>query len=207
MTSEALAVIVLAAGCSQRFGPVNKLLVPLWGKPLVYWSSQAFQALPWMRRIAVLGHQAALVSPFFDGWMQARNPRYQQDGHQGSLRAGLRILDHCHWQGDVVVALADMPFVQRGDVQALCRSWQGRPPHILAAHLHHQGQPGHPRILGRNLWRTVLADPSFNLRRWFADAVPLTLAIERHCGVITDVDTPQDYLAIQNVVTHQACHG
>lgn len=207
MSGEALAVIFLAAGCSQRFGPLNKLLVPLWGKPLVYWSAQAYLARPWMHRIAVLGHQAELVSPFLEDWMQVHNACYRQDGHLGSLRAGLQLLDHYRWRGAVMVALADMPLVQRGDVQALCAAWQERPPHTLAALLQHHDQPGHPRILDYALWNTVLQDPSYNLRNWFADTGPLALAIERHGGVITDVDTPWDYLAIQDAVIPWACHG
>lgn len=193
MADEALAVVLLAAGCSQRLHPFNKLLLPLWGKPLIGWSMQSLEALPWAQRIAVLGHQADRIAPFLHQWTQRYNQSYRT-GHLGSLRTGLHALGA--WKGDVLVALADMPLVQQDDILALCHAWRNRPNHILAARLQYRGHAGHPRILGHTLWRTILEDPCFDIRRWFACATSPALVIDGAAGVITDVDTVQDYAII-----------
>lgn len=197
MNHEALAVVLLAAGCSQRFGPANKLLAPLEDKPMVAWAVQAYDACAWPYRIAVLGYQAEHVAPWLPQWRLVHNPNHEA-GHLHSLRMGLQALGD--WQGAVMVALADMPLVQPADVQALCHAWRRRPSHILAAMLSHQGRQGHPRILDQVLWRLLLDEPFLDLRDWFARHASSVLSLEQSVGVISDVDTPGDYMAIQQAM-------
>jgi molybdenum cofactor cytidylyltransferase len=120
-----IAVLVLAAGLSRRYGEGEKLLAPLAGKPLALHIAETLAAMPFHRKLAVckeagdeLGRGLAGL-----GFQVLVNPEPETgQGHSLALGAKAAIGSHA-----LVVCLADMPYVTRGDVEALVEAWRADP--------------------------------------------------------------------------------
>lgn len=117
-----VAGVVLAAGLSRRMGPANKLLSEWRGQALVAHVVQALRASNLSAVYVVTGHDAAAVQASMPGPAVhcIHNPDYAQ-GMSTSLRAGLNALPPDI--DGVVIALADMPWIQAGHVNALVRAF------------------------------------------------------------------------------------
>lgn len=112
------AAVLLAAGASLRFGPNDKLLAPLGGKPLVTHAADALRASDLDARIAVVrsNEVAALLTGFETVTPQEADPK-QSD----SLRAGvLKAQDVGATQ--ITVVLGDMPFITAGMINAVSQA-------------------------------------------------------------------------------------
>lgn len=93
--------LLLAAGASRRFGPADKLLALLNGRPLISHAAQALRLTPLDYRIAVISNAALL--PLLDGFQVVTIAQ----GHQSdSLRAGLAAAGSPE---RLLIALGDMP--------------------------------------------------------------------------------------------------
>lgn len=95
--------LLLAAGASRRFGPEDKLLADLRGRPLAAHAAEA------MRRTDLDGRIAVITTPALAPWLHGFRVIEVTQGRQSdSLRAGLAAA------GDpdrLLIALADMPDV------------------------------------------------------------------------------------------------
>jgi CTP:molybdopterin cytidylyltransferase MocA len=103
-----LAVLVLAAGASRRFGPEDKLLAPLAGQPLAAHAARTARAVPALvRLVAVHGMATARLFPGFEPVLVAPRGRGAMSASlaAGVARARERGASH------VLVLLADMPRV------------------------------------------------------------------------------------------------
>lgn len=190
-----IAGLLLAAGRSSRFGG-DKLLAPLHGRPVLYWSASALAAggldvlylvVPpdGARRVSALGGTACQVVEH-RGW---------DAGMASSIQAGLAAMPDTIEA--VVVALADQPGVAPGVVRCLCDRWrEGGADAVVPRY---QDGPGHPVLFGRATFGVL-----FELRgdvgaRTVLDALGGALA---HLAVEgsrpVDVDTPEalDALAV-----------
>lgn len=112
---DAVAVVLLAAGLSSRFGPRNKLAVPLDGFALGLHAARMLGTLPFARKIAVTAANGPDFARF--GFTAIVNPD-PAAGQSGSLRLGLAEARIVRPQA-VLVALADMPFVPIAHIHAL----------------------------------------------------------------------------------------
>lgn len=113
-----LAVILLAAGQSRRFGPQNKLLTDLQGKPLISHAADHIRGLKPDHMIAVT--QTEAVANMLEDFtiLKASNQAMQSD----SIRLGLQAAEHKGAQKAMIV-LGDMPFADStlmGQVAANC---------------------------------------------------------------------------------------
>lgn len=104
------AGILLAAGRSQRMGPVNKLLAPVAGKPLVRHAAEVLDASSLSRVIVVIGYEADKVAAALEGLplQMVFNPDYAS-GQGSSVGAGIAALDDDI--SDVLIGLGDMPLL------------------------------------------------------------------------------------------------
>ncbi|WP_226553927.1 nucleotidyltransferase family protein [Celeribacter naphthalenivorans] len=109
------AMIVLAAGASCRFGSTDKLLTPLQGRPLAEAAFRLAAETEAVQRFAVVS------SPEVERLAQASGLEtltIPAGGAQSdSLKAGLRHLTP--ETQEVMILLADMPWVTREDIDAL----------------------------------------------------------------------------------------
>lgn len=192
MTS-ALAVLVLAAGMSARFGQ-NKLLLPFGGMPVVRRAVLAALEAEVGAVVVVTGHQRELVVAALQGLSVAfvDNPDYRKGEILSSIQAGLRALEPTSAQA-ALIALGDQPLVPAWVFRRLAQAYTQRCGSILAPIF--AGQRGHPVLIDRRWWEHALA-----LRR----GTPLRTLLQAHAtevvtlqvntdAVLRDVDTPQAY--------------
>ena len=109
-------LVLLAAGRSCRFGGGESKLTQEWeGRPLGLHAAGALGALPFRRRLAVVGDPALDYAGL--GFDAVRNEQ-RDEGMASSVRLGVR---HAREVGAeaLVVALADMPCVTAAHVRRL----------------------------------------------------------------------------------------
>jgi Uncharacterized MobA-related protein len=111
-----LAILLMAAGRSERFGADDKLLAPLNGVPLVCHAAQLLASFSARYHIAVVGSQ--LVGNILDqeGFMTLRveGPRSLSSNLSIGVGAAKQL-----GATECLVALGDMPFVARADLKRL----------------------------------------------------------------------------------------
>jgi molybdenum cofactor cytidylyltransferase len=157
-TSSGFAALVLAAGAGRRFGG-DKLTAP-WGDGVLMEGAlrAAFEA-PADEVVVVTGSDAA-VSPVAQAFATACGEAARlrlvpapdwADGLSASLRAGLAVVPaSCR---GVFVFLGDMPDIPRGLPDRLAQAFG---PGVAAVAPVLDGEPGHPALLGAELFPAVL---------------------------------------------------
>lgn len=196
-TGDQIVSVVLAAGGSRRFGG-RKQLAPLAGRPLLEHALAAAAASPSASTLLVLGTDAAEIEQRIDrdeaavvhcaDW--ARGPA-------ASLRCALAAL--APEVGAVLVTLGDEPFVSP---EASHRLIAARRPGVAALRATYAGRPGHPVLIERRLFASLIAAPP--------DRKPAALLREAgveavECGDLGDpgdVDTPAQLAELERA--HQA---
>jgi len=116
---EQTVVVLLCAGLSQRYGPGNKLLALVDGKPLAMHATELCAGIPFAGRIAVVPPvETALHALLFGfGFDLVINPN-PTAGKDSSLRLGLaRALER--GTRAALVLLGDMPHVTEAHLRAL----------------------------------------------------------------------------------------
>jgi CTP:molybdopterin cytidylyltransferase MocA len=114
-----VALALLAAGRSLRFGKADKLRAPLRGKPLGLHAAETLARLPARTRIVIAARQNHACS---SGWQDAgfavvRNPS-ASEGMGTSVAAAARIARRGGCEV-LLIALADMPLVPLSHFKAL----------------------------------------------------------------------------------------
>ena len=119
------------------------------------------------------------------------------DAQQGmglSLAAGLKAVQMLDPVPEaVLLALADMPMVQPETLRALLARFQAHGRAVMPIH---QGRPGHPRVLPRATWPALMALRGDEGARHAVDWSQADKVEVPDAGVLLDVDTPQDLIAL-----------
>lgn len=184
---QEMAALVLAAGRSTRFGPENKLLAELEGRPLVAHVVAAVQAAG-LAPLLVTGHEAEAVRAAVPMLRAVHNPDYAE-GMATSLRAGISALPAT--VGAVLVLLGDMPRVKASTLRALIAAAQT--PGVKAVVPAYAGRRGNPVLLKRALFPSIMALHGDSGARKLLDAAGdavLVLEVDDP-GVLADFDTPE----------------
>ncbi|AVO50449.1 nucleotidyltransferase family protein [Melaminivora suipulveris] len=198
----ACAAVLLAAGAGRRMGHLPKSLLRRDGETLLARQVRLLAAAGAAHIAVVLGHHADSLLPELQrldagatrlSW--AVNPE-PDAGPGSSLRCGLALLPDA---ATVLVALADQPLLELGDMQAVLHAWQQRGAGTELLVPTHGGQPGHPIAFGPQLRAAVMAMADGQGVREWRRAHPqqvqhLPAAHARYC---TDVDTPQNLERLQ----------
>lgn len=112
-------LLLLASGASKRFGVGDKLLASLNGRPLASFAARLCQDRTDIHRLAVVPENSpertCLMENF--GWQVIENPD-APSGMASSVRTGVQIAQTLD-ASSVIIALADMPFVEDIHVQRL----------------------------------------------------------------------------------------
>ena len=148
-SKDKVAGILLAAGQSQRMGPVNKLLAPIAGKPLVRHAAEAMVAAALSPLIIVIGHEADKVAAALKGLPVTLvfNPDHAR-GQAASVGVGVGVLDAD--VTDVVIALGDMPLVSPEVLELLVQNHLQLDDHQRCITLPTKaGKRGNPVLWGR----------------------------------------------------------
>jgi molybdenum cofactor cytidylyltransferase len=113
IAAERVALVLLAAGRSARFGLRDKLAEPLDGMPLALHAATTLGSFPFASRIAVTqGENADLAGCGFTFVVNDR----PEKGQGRSIALGIGAIDDAD---AVLIALADMPFVTAAHIQRL----------------------------------------------------------------------------------------
>jgi len=189
-----LAAIVLAAGFSRRMGGENKLLKPLYGKPLVAHALAGLAELGLARLVVVLGQSADDITPLLPpSATVARNPR-ASEGMGASLAAGAAQL--MPPLAGVFVVLGDMPFVTRADYEKLATAFRQAGDDAICVPLH-QGQRGHPVLFAARYFPALAALHGDSGARGLLASSQARLREVEGCsaGILTDFDDPTSFAA------------
>jgi molybdenum cofactor cytidylyltransferase len=183
--------VILAAGLGRRMGAVKQLL-PLHGRPLLQHVIDAARGSNLAHLTLVLGHAHDRILEAIDarGLEIVVNPDFAA-GQSTSVLTGL---NHGPAADGVMFLLGDQPLAGQALIDTLIETFVSeRPPAVVPVH---QGRPGNPVILGRDLMREASA-----LHGDTGARVLLRNRAVRHVEVddpalLQDVDTMDDYLAL-----------
>lgn len=187
-----LGGVVLAAGESLRMGGRPKALLERDGVPLVRRTVEALLAAGVRDVVTVLGYRADDVAPALDGLpVRVQIHAGYAAGQVSSLRAGLAALPG--GLEAILVALADQPLLETGDVVALIHAFarRGAAAAIVPWVRHERGNPV---IFESSVRDEVLAgDGRGGVRQWL-DAHPGRVAhfATDNVHYREDVDVPED---------------
>ena len=186
-----IAGIILAAGKSSRMGALNKLLIPLEGKPMVRRATEAVLAAQLSPVLVVTGHQSEEVTEALKGLPVTiiNNSNYAA-GMSTSLRAGLKAIpDDCD---GALVALGDMPLVAASEIEQLVNAFNPVEGRAIVVPTR-RGKRGNPVLWARQFFAEMAAaEGDAGARHLFAAYPEAVVEVEMAGdGVLTDIDTPQ----------------
>lgn len=115
---QRIALLLLAAGHARRFGG-QKLLAPLAGRPLAHHAAATLAALPFGRKVVVVGPVDLGLSQFGFTCVAVGGEDYPMSV---SLAHGIEAVAGSE---AVMIALADMPFVPPAHVVRLAERFRG----------------------------------------------------------------------------------
>jgi len=89
-------VIVVAAGASRRMDGIDKMLVPIAGRPMLAWTLEALAASPVVGRMVVVASAGNIAEISGAPWLPALVTRVVVGGdrRQGSVSAGVDALGY-----------------------------------------------------------------------------------------------------------------
>jgi molybdenum cofactor cytidylyltransferase len=179
-----LAVVLLAAGLSRRYGAVGKLVANYRGKPLVLHIAETLSAMTLSQRVAVCrSGDDDLAALLHDrGFSLVLNPDTAR-GMASSLALGIEAVD-----GDAaIVCLADMPKVSIGHLNSVIEA--GRLAGVAASAIEN-GSPTPPAYFGRAHFADLMALEGDKGARGLLGNAPLVTAPAEE---LADFDTPADF--------------
>ena len=186
-----LSAILLAAGESKRMGALKQLM-PLGKNTLLEQAVDNILNSSVDETIVVVGHRAEEVSKAIASRPVKimLNPNYQQ-GMSTSIIAGLAMVDPKAQA--VMLALADQPLVESGTINQLIDAFNRHDKGIAVPT--HRGKRGNPVIFSIEYKEELLKLKGDIGGREIIKNHPddvLEVAIDSE-GVITDIDTQDDY--------------
>lgn len=185
MKDSGIAVVVLGAGLSSRFGS-DKLAAPLHGRPLAHHVLPVLREFDWQRKLLTCRGRPDWAEAYLDEGFTLVPVEDAERGMLGSLHAAVAQL-----AGDerLMVCLADMPLITAEHLNAmldLARDWPG------AIGSQAQGYRGPPAILPLPALRTLPPAGDEGARRLLRDA----RFVSGSPSLFADVDRPADLAAL-----------
>lgn len=174
------AGLVLAAGRSSRFGPEDKLLADLGGRPLAAHAAAAMAGTPLDRRIVVVGSES--VAALFPGFEVVLIDN-AETGQAESLRAGVAAADG---SGRLLIALADMPFVTAAHLEAVLARCGAE-----GSASHDGARPMPPACFPASRFAALMALTGDRGAGGLLRHLPPEALVAAPEGMLMDIDTPE----------------
>ncbi|HEY6868175.1 MAG TPA: nucleotidyltransferase family protein [Novosphingobium sp.] len=188
---EKVALVLLAGGRGTRFGS-DKLAAELLGRSLLEHSAAIYAAIPFARRVLVLGPASQRGRDFHLVGYRTVRPAACDLPQSASLRAGVEAAG-IDGIDAIMVALADMPLVSASHLEALRGTFDGRGP--VASGL--DGAAGPPAIFPVAMHRQMIDRTGDKGARGLLAGAPLIAAPRE---VLADVDTPEDLAGVAEIM-------
>jgi molybdenum cofactor cytidylyltransferase len=186
-----IAALVLAAGQSTRMGTLNKLTIPIEGRPMVRYAAEAALASKARPVIVVTGHEDDEIEAALTGLdvVFVHNPDFAE-GLATSMKAGLAALPAS--ADGTVVLLGDMPRVTPGEIDRLIAAFNPTEGRAIVVPTR-KGKRGNPVLLGRQIFaELVRVEGDSGARAVISAHDDLVAEVEMESdGVLIDIDTPQ----------------
>ena len=183
--------IVLAAGASSRMGR-PKALLRLDDRTFVRAILDALRDGGLLSAVVVVrpGQPEVVAEIARAGFGRAVENAHADDGQLSSLLVGLDAVDRPETNG-VLVTLVDVPSIGAAAVRTLvARASASAAPVLRAVH---RGHHGHPVVFKRAVFEALRrADPARGAKEVMRAAGVEDVEVDDP-GVVTDVDTPDDY--------------
>jgi molybdenum cofactor cytidylyltransferase len=181
-----IAALLLAAGRSTRFGG-DKLLAPLHGRPVLFWSAAAIAPEVDALYVVVPADAPARVTAMGGIRCVVVEHPGRDAGMASSIAAGIAAL--APEVDAVVIALADQPLAAPEVVRQLCARW--REGGVAAVVPCYQDGRGNPVLFGRSSFEALGALAGDIGARIHLQALGDTVAVVPVDGTAPlDVDTP-----------------
>ena len=181
-----IAGLLLAAGRSARFGG-DKLLAPLHGRPVLFWSAAAIATEVDALHVVVPPDASARLAALEGIPFVVVEHAGRDAGMASSIHAGIAALPP--EAEAVVIALADQPLVSPEVVRRLCIRW--REGGVAAVAPRYRDGRGHPVLFGRSTFDALSAltgdTGARTLLRSMGDELAL---VPVDATTPVDVDTP-----------------
>lgn len=198
-SARRVGAVVLAAGRSRRAGPINKLLHPVDGQPMIRRTVQAVLAAEVQPVLVVLGHEAGRVRAALDDLpVRFVTNADHADGMGRSIACGvsaIAALDGPDAVNAALVVLGDMPWLRAADIERIVAAHRASTQHLIAvpeAGAGDERRRGNPVLWPRRYFAALQRLEGEAGGRHILQAAPgaiLRVPIE-HPGVLLDVDTP-----------------
>jgi molybdenum cofactor cytidylyltransferase len=148
--------------------------------------------------VVVLGHEAERIRREirFGKAIPVVNPDYRK-GMLSSIRAGLKALENEAMEGALICPV-DHPRVDRAVIDTLIRRFEETGPPVALPVC--EGRRGHPVLFSQSVFEELLKAPdSVGARQVVWDHSNDILEVEvDDSGIHCDVDTPEDYRALNS---------
>jgi molybdenum cofactor cytidylyltransferase len=186
-----IAILILAAGLSRRFGDGHKLLAEIDGKPVIRHVVETALQTDHRPVLLVTGHQADRVTAAAgrDGRLQVvHNPAYA-DGLAASLQAGLAALPT--GTDGVLVCLGDMPDVSGTVLDQLAAAFNPVEGRAICLPVFN-GKRGNPALWGAQFFPELARlQGDSGARSLFTPHAEWICEVPVDCpGILLDYDTP-----------------
>lgn len=193
-----VGIIVLAAGESTRMG-VPKQLLPYQGKSLIRHCVQNALGSRGFPVVVVVGANSELIKRELAGLpvYVANNPHWEE-GMASSIRCGLEMMLSVHTSiKGVVIMLCDQPFVNSTYINKLIDEFEEQQNPIVASY--YGNSLGVPALFSRSLFKELSlltgnegAKKLIQIYKSESEVLPVPFP-----EGIVDIDTPEDYLGLQ----------
>lgn len=192
--TEPVQALVLAGGESKRMG-LCKQTLSLGGKPVIVHVLQTLAGSGTGSVTVVVGKHAAEIRKALQGMeVQVVESEIQTPDMASSVRLGLAAMEPV--PASVMICLSDHPLVRVETIKRLLDFRRTYPGHILIPET--QGRGGHPVIFpGKILDHIHRGGTLRDIIRNHGDRV-IRIPVG-DCGVVTDMDSPEDYKKIQGI--------
>lgn len=144
--------------------------------------------------VVVTGHERARVESTLEGWpvRTVFNPDYAEGEMLSSVQSGLRVLGTDSQA--VTLVLGDMPGLEGDVVRQLVQAFHTTGDESVYIPSY-QMRAGHPVLVPRPYWQTILAlPPEASLRSVLRGPDTPVVWVEVDTpSVLRDMDTPEDY--------------
>jgi molybdenum cofactor cytidylyltransferase len=195
-----VAVVILAAGGSQRMG-LPKQLLSFGGRALLRRAADAAIASGCRPIVATIGAREPLVTRALQSLpvVVARNPNWAE-GISSSLRVAIETLTQLAVDVDgVVITLADQPLVTAEDIIGLVDVHERTGKDIVASE--YAGTYGVPMFVGRRLFPELMALNGDQGAKRLIARRPEDVATMPLPNAAIDIDTPSDYERLSRAMT------
>jgi xanthine dehydrogenase accessory factor len=196
---ETTALVLLAAGQSSRFEDGDKLLAPLWGRPLIAYSAGLLNKVAVAARVAVVGpgHLKRTSLLQAAGWLVLVNDQ-ANTGMASSLATGVREVASIEGVEAALIMLADMPNVPDSHLIEL---HDALTPNRLAvmSQVGHALQP--PAIFRRTLFDQLSRVVGDKGARQLFESLDCKGSVSLDPSFGTDVDTNADLSKLEFQLT------